>query len=360
LFVPVTLTVGNPQTLAITSNQLIFNVQAGSATVPNPQTVQLTSTGSNVPFTATFTPTSGGNFVTVTPASGTTPSALSIALNPTVVSTLAAGTYTGAVTISSPSVPNGNQVVNVTLTVTPPGAPAVGAVVNAASNQPGAIVPGELVSIYGTGIGPATAVDLQLLANGNVATTLGNTSVTFDGIAAPLTFVSANQINAIVPYEVAGRATTTMVVQRAGVNSPSISIRVTDTAPSIFSLTQTGTGQGAILNQDGTVNGTPTAAARGSVVQIFSTGAGQLNPGGVTGSVTNPAGPTFPTPLATVSVTIGGQPATVQFAGSAPGLVSGVLQVNAVVPQNVAVGNQPIVLTVGNNSSLGNITVAVR
>src|SRR3977135_4337869 len=99
-----------------------------------------------------------------------------------------------------------------------------------------------------------------------------------------------------------------MVVQRAGVNSPSISIRVTDTAPSIFSLTQTGTGQGAILNQDGAVNGTPTAAARGSAVHIFSTGARQLNPGGVTGSVTNPAGPTFPTPLATVSVTIGGQP----------------------------------------------------
>jgi uncharacterized protein (TIGR03437 family) len=135
---------------------------------------------------------------------------------------------------------------------------------------------------------------------------------------------------------------------------------VTDTAPAIFSLTQTGSGQGAILNQDGTVNGTPTAAARGSVVQIFATGAGQLNPGGVTGSVTSSAGPTFPQPVGPVSVTIGGQPATVQFAGSAPALVSGVLQVNAVVPQNVALGSQPIVLTVGNNSSLGNITVAVR
>lgn len=360
LYVPVTLTVGNPQTLAITPNALIFTVQAGSPTIPNPQTVQLTSSGGSVPFTATFTPTTGGNFVTVTPASGTTPTALTIALDPAVVSTLAAGTYMGTVTISSTSVPNGNQVLNVTLTVTPPGAPTVGAVVNAASNQPGSIVPGELVSIYGTGIGPATPVNLLLLPNGNVATTLGNTSVSFDGIVAPLTYVSPNQINAIVPYEVAGRATTTVVVQRAGVNSPSISVRVTDTAPAIFSLTQTGTGQGAILNQDSTVNGTPTAAARGSVVQIFATGAGQLNPGGVTGMVTSPDGPTFPRPVGTVSVTIGGQPATVQFAGSAPGLVSGVLQVNAVVPQNAAVGSQPIVLTVGNNSSLGNITVAVR
>jgi uncharacterized protein (TIGR03437 family) len=360
LYVPVTLTVGNPQTLAITPNTLSFNLQAGSATVPNPQTVQLSSTGGNVPYTATFTPASGGNFLTVTPASGNTPSALTIALNPAVVSKLNAGTYTGAVIITSTSVPNGNQVLNVTLTVAPPGPPTVGAVVNAASNQPGSIVPGELVSIYGTGIGPATAVNLQLLPNGNVATTLGNTSVSFDGIVAPLTYVSANQINAIVPYEVAGRATTTVVVQRAGVNSPSISVRVTDTAPAIFSLTQTGSGQGAILNQDGTVNGTPTAAARGSVVQIFATGAGQLNPGGVTGSVTSSAGPTFPQPVGPVSVTIGGQPATVQFAGSAPALVSGVLQVNAVVPQNVALGSQPIVLTVGNNSSLGNITVAVR
>jgi uncharacterized protein (TIGR03437 family) len=135
---------------------------------------------------------------------------------------------------------------------------------------------------------------------------------------------------------------------------------VAGTAPAIFSLSQGGAGQGAILNQDATVNGTARAAAKGSVVSIFATGEGAITPGGVTGTVTSTTGPNFPKPVANVSLTIGGAPATIQYAGEAPGLVSGVLQVNAVIPQDAASGNQQIVLTIGNNSSLANITVAVQ
>ncbi len=359
LNVPVTLTVGTPQALTITPATLSFNFQAGSPTTPAAQTVQLASTGGNVPYTAVFTPGTGGNFVTVTPASGNTPSAIAIALNQSVLSTLNAGTYTGVVTIASPSVPNGTQVLNVTLTVTAAGPPNITAVVNAANNQPGGVAPGELISIYGAGIGPVTPAGLQLTTNGTVSTNLANTVVLFDGVAAPLTYVSANQINAIVPYQVAGRTSTNVVVQRAGVNSASLNIQVAGTAPAIFSLNQGGAGQGAILNQDATVNGTARPAAKGSVVSIFATGEGALMPGGVTGTVTGTTGP-FPKPVADVSLTIGGAPATIQYAGEAPGLVSGVMQINAVIPQNAASGNQQVVLTIGNNSSLANITVAVQ
>ena len=182
----------------------------------------------------------------------------------------------------------------------------------------------------------------------------------FDNVPAPLIYVSANQINAIVPYEVAGRATTNIVVQRAGQNSTSVQVRVVDTAPAIFSLSQGGAGQGAILNQNGTVNGSANPAPKGSVISIFGTGEGVLTPPATTGSVTTGTGPTFPKPTAPVTLTIGGVPAQIQYAGEAPSLVSGVIQVNAVIPSTVASGNQPIVLTIGGNSSAANITVAVQ
>jgi len=360
LYVPVTLTVGTPQTLAITPATLNFTFPSGSATLPNSQTVQLTSTGGNVPFTATFVQGTGGNFITVTPGTGNTPGAVTIAPNQSVLSTLAPGNYTGTVTIASPNVPNGSQTLTVNLTVTPAGPPVVTTVVNAANNQPGAVSPGEIVTIYGTGIGPATPVSLQLTANGMVSTNLGNTVVTFDGTPAALTYVSANQINVIVPYEVAGRTSTAIVVQRATVNSAVANVAVTATSPAIFSASQGGGGQGAILNANNTPNSSTNPAAKGSVVAIYATGEGQLTPAGITGSVTSSTGPTFPKPVGNVSVTIGGVAAAIQYAGEAPGLVSGVIQINAVIPQGVTSGNLPVVLTIGNNSSPANVTVAVQ
>ncbi|MEP6538629.1 MAG: IPT/TIG domain-containing protein [Bryobacteraceae bacterium] len=360
VYVPVTLTVGNPQVISLTPSSLNFSFPAGSATVPPSQTLQLTSTGGNVPFTAAFTAVSGGSFVTVSPASGNTPGTITVAPSLSAISALNQGTYTGNITITSSSLPNGSQTVPVTLTVTAAGPPTITAVVNAANNQPGAVSPGELVTIYGTAIGPATGVGLQLTSNGMVSTNLGNTVVTFDGIPAPLTYVSANQINVIVPYEVNGRTTTNIVVQRATVNSTATNVRVTDTAPAIFTASQGAAGQGAILNANNTPNSSANPAAKGSAVAIFGTGEGQLIPGGVTGSVTANSGLTFPKPVGNVSVTVGGVPAAVQYAGSAPGLVAGVLQVNVVIPQSVASGNQPVVITVGNNSSSGNVTVAVQ
>ncbi|MDP8981726.1 MAG: hypothetical protein M3O35_14185 [Acidobacteriota bacterium] len=355
LQVPVTLVVGPAQTVVLGASSLSFNYVAGSGNTPSPQTVSVTSSGGSVPFTAT----TSSNFLTVTPGAGNTPGSLSIGLNQAVLATLPAGPYTGTVVVSSPGLPS--QTITVNLTVAAQPAPTIGAVVNGASLLAGAISPGEIITIFGTNLGPTPGQVFQLTSGGTVPTSLAGTSVTFDMVAAPLLYVSAGQINAIVPYEMAGRVSVSMVVTRNGVASAPLLLRMADTAPAIFSLTQTGSGQGAILNQNFTVNGASNPETKGRVISIFATGEGLLTPPVATGSVTGGTAP-FPKPVATpVSVTIGGQPAQILYAGEAPTLVSGVLQVNAVVPTSL-LGSGPftVLLTVGANTSTQPITVAVQ
>jgi uncharacterized protein (TIGR03437 family) len=126
-------------------------------------------------------------------------------------------------------------------------------------------------------------------------------------------------------------------------------------------LSQNGSGQGAILNQDATVNGTNNPAAPGSIISIYATGEGQLASAGSTGCITG-ATPPFPKPVAAVSVTIGGQPSPdITYAGEAPEEVCGLIQINATLPSNLSAGPQPVVLTIGSSSNTGQtITVAVN
>jgi len=359
LYIPVTLTVGNPQTLTLATKSVNFNVNQGSTTMPAAQTVAITSTGGNVPFTASFSPISGGQFLNVTPASGNTPGQVSIALNQAVVSTLAPGTYAGAVTVASPNIPGGSQVITVTLTVGTGGTPAV-SVVNSASNRVGAVAPGEIITIYGNNIGPTTAMGLQLNPNGTVATTLGTTTVLFDNVPAPLIYAGQNQINAIVPYEVRGKSTTTMTIQQSGLTSTTLQLQVAETSLGLFTTNQSGTGAAAILNANGSVNTSANPAAKGSVISLYATGGGQLTPAGVTGTVTPSTGTTFPGLQFPVTVTIGGVPATVTYSGAAPGLVSGAIQINVTVPNSVASGDQPVVITSNSVNSPAAVTVAIQ
>jgi uncharacterized protein (TIGR03437 family) len=285
-------------------------------------------------------------------------------LNAAVTTTLAPGAYSGAITVASPNVPGGNQTVTVNLTVTAGPTPVVLSVTNAGSLQPGAISPGEIISIFGNNIGPitpASGTGFQLTAAGTVPTTLAGVTVTINNVKAPLIFVGPVQINAIVPYEVAGQSTASLVVSLNSATSTGTTVQVVPTAPSIFTLSQTGSGQGAILNQNGSVNGTTNPAAKGSIIQIFGTGEGQLVPRVQTGCLSGPALP-LPTPVAApVTVTIGGQPATpVTYAGEAPNLVCGVIQINATIPTNIGSGPQTVVVTIGSSTNVQqNVTVVV-
>jgi len=140
-----------------------------------------------------------------------------------------------------------------------------------------------------------------------------------------------------------------------GKRSSAVTIPVATAAPGIFVLNSAG--QGAILNQDGSVNSTTNPAAPGSIISIFATGEGQTNPAGVDGFIAQ--GPVA-MPLLPVTVQIAGQNAQVPYAGAAPGEPSGVLQVNAMIPATVPTGTSvPVVIMVGTAISQGNVTVAI-
>jgi len=182
--------------------------------------------------------------------------------------------------------------------------------------------------------------------------------VSFDGVPAVLFYASINQINGVTPYELAGRTTTRMEITTGGQVVSDLALPVSPESPAIFTLDSSGVGQGAILNQDATLNSPLDPAARGTIVALFATGAGQTNPAGVDGQI---AGTTPITPVLPVGVQIAGVAAEVLYAGVAPGLSTGVLQVNCRVPASVTPGySVSIVLTVGTASSAQNVTLAVQ
>jgi uncharacterized protein (TIGR03437 family) len=351
--IPVTLTVGPPQTLTVTPPSVTFNVGAGGAA--SSQTVNITSATGSIAFTIAK-PATGCDYLTVSPTSGTastTAVPVTLTVNP---ASLAVGTLSCALTLTGAG--SSPQTIPVTVNVTTL-VPAITSVVNGASYAPGSVAPGEVVVLFGTNIGPATITGYQLINNNTAfATTLADTQVFFDNVAAPLLYVSANQIGAVVPFELAGRPNTSVTVKRSGQTSAVVALRVVDQAPAIFTTNQQGFGQGAIINPDGmTVNGTSAPAAKGSAISIYMTGAGLTSPPGTTGGVTTG---TPLLPPGSVTVMIGGQPATVQYAGAAPGAIAGLYQINAVIPQGAASGAQPVSVTVAGASTQASVTVSVQ
>lgn len=228
-------------------------------------------------------------------------------------------------------------------------------VLNSASLLPGPVAPGEIVIVLGTDIGPPEAQSPTLTPS---STVLGGVSLIFDQDPSPLLYVAANRIHAVVPYSVAQKASSRLRVMRAGEVVAELSLPVVPTSPALYSLDSSGVGPGAILNQDSTVNSPSNPAARGTVLVLFATGAGRTEPAGVDGLV---AEGIFPTPLAPVAVQIGGVDAEVLYAGSAPGLIAGVLQVNCLLPPGVPSGYAvPVVLKIGDASSQPGISVAIQ
>jgi uncharacterized protein (TIGR03437 family) len=235
--------------------------------------------------------------------------------------------------------------------------PQVAAAAGAASYATDALSPGEIVAIFGSNLGPANPVGIQLDASGSVSTTIADTQVLFDGVPGPMVWASAGQVNAVVPFGVSSQ-TTQVQVQYQGRLSNAVAMTVAPSSPGVFSLDGSGTGQGAVLNQDGGVNSADSPAPSGSVIVLYATGAGQFSPPGIDGAVVS--ADNLPAPVLPVSVQIGGQNAKVIYAGGAPGIVEGVLQVNVEIPAGVTPGpSVPLLLQVGDRTSQPGLTVAV-
>jgi uncharacterized protein (TIGR03437 family) len=258
-----------------------------------------------------------------------------------------------AVSLSDPTV-----TATATITVVP--APvAIAAVTSSASFLADAISPGEMVTLFGNGLGPATLAGAQFNPDGTVATQVAQTQVTFDGIPAPIIYVSAGFSTVMVPYEVAGKATTSVVVSYAGQKSAPLVVPVTSSAPALYA--EPDGKQGAILNFTGNnlvLNTSQNPAPAGSTIALYATGEGVTNPPSADGQINY--GPTLPVPVLPVSLTIGGRPAAISYAGAAPAGVAGTMQINATIPNGLVPGPQPVVLTVGTNSSSAYVTVWVK
>jgi uncharacterized protein (TIGR03437 family) len=232
-------------------------------------------------------------------------------------------------------------------------------VVDAASAQPGAVTPGKIIVLYGDRIGPASLATGQISTDGKLSSDLGGTQVLFDGTPAPLLYTSSGQVGAIVPYKVDGKTGTQLQVRQGGGLSDPVALPVAPAAPSLFTADLSGAGQGVVLTQDGvTVNSAGKPADKGSIVVIYATGEGQTMPGGVDGQIAN--GPVYAKPVQQVQVNIGGVPAEILYAGAAPALVAGVMQINARIPVDAASGDLPVEVIVGSAHSQPGVTVAVK
>jgi uncharacterized protein (TIGR03437 family) len=211
--------------------------------------------------------------------------------------------------------------------------PAIATLANGASFK-ATYAPGMVLSIFGTNLASAT----ESASSVPLADSMGGTAVTINGIAAPLYYVSASQLNVQVPYELPAGSSAVLSVDNNG-KSTSQTFTVSTAAPAIFT------------NDAGSI--VPVSAAtRGSEISFYITGAGALSPAVATGSApsSGTAVAELPKPTQETVVTIGGVQAPIEFIGETAGLV-GVVQVNVQVPAGLATGTQPVIVRVGGIAS---------
>jgi uncharacterized protein (TIGR03437 family) len=230
------------------------------------------------------------------------------------------------------------------------------AVLNGASFASGMPVsPGGLITIFGSDLADATAQQAPPLP-----TSLGNTQILLGGRALPLLYVSTGQVNAQVPPDLQVNTQNQILVQRNSVPSVASQISVSAASPAIFTQNSSGTGQGAITNAiTGAVANASNPVTPGvDYVSIYCTGLGVTNPAIAAGQPA-PSSPPFAPTVNTATVTIGGLPAQVLYAGLAP-TYAGLYQVNAAVPAGLSPGNQPVVVSIAGQSSPPGVTIAVK
>ena len=236
--------------------------------------------------------------------------------------------------------------------------PQLESVKNAASYAAGPISPGEIVTLFGDRLGPDEMVNMQATEDGTgVTTLLAGTRVLFDGVPAPMLFTLRSQVSAVAPYTLDGKTTTQVQVEYQGLLSNAIALDIVAATPGVYSFDSSGSGQALVLNEDFSFNGKDNPARIGSAVLIYATGGGQTTPPGLDGKLVDTPQPQLNLPAV---VRIGGVDATVQFAGGVPGMVAGRLQLSAVIPDGVPIGDAVSVQVLsGDVSSQDGITIAV-
>jgi uncharacterized protein (TIGR03437 family) len=228
-----------------------------------------------------------------------------------------------------------------------------------ASNSLTGVSPGEILAIFGSGMGPDTAV-LGAATGGAFPTTLGGVQVMFNGTAAPLYYVSSGQINVIAPSGFSILPSVDIVVTYNGMTSTIQILPVRPANPALFTQNY-GSGDAAAVKLDGSLVNASNPAAVGDVVLLFGEGYGLATPATALpdGAIVPAAGP-YPVPNdPTTLLLIDGQTVPTSYFGGAPTLVNGVLQVNFTVPK-LSPGSHQIQLQVGSRTSPTGVTLQTK
>lgn len=156
--------------------------------------------------------------------------------------------------------------------------------------------------------------------------------VLIDGQPAPLLYVSSTQINAVAPFRIAEKKTAMLQVETASGERLEVEVPVTNAMPAVFAMRMPGSSVSIAkaINQDGSINSLQNPAARGSIVSIWVSGVGLLNPTPADGML---ASSTDSRPSLAVTAMFDDRPAEVVYAGPSPGLINGLMQVNVRIPQ---------------------------
>ena len=228
-------------------------------------------------------------------------------------------------------------------------------VVNAASFASGPIAPGEIISIFGTGLGPETpARGVVGPETGRLPVALESVSVLLGGEPSPLLYVGETQINAQVPYEIAGRSSVQLAVSYGGIDSPRATLAVSPARPALFLIP--GSRSAIVLNEDGRLNSASQPARLGESVTLFGTGQGETSPPSGTGQM---APVMSAHRIEEVSVMVGGSAAEVVSAGLAPGF-AGVFLIQVRIPDTATTGEEtPVSVTIQGESSPTGVVMSI-
>jgi uncharacterized protein (TIGR03437 family) len=230
-----------------------------------------------------------------------------------------------------------------------PGATSAG-VANAASYAPsaaGGVSPGELLTIFGQGLGPAQLTTHETDSSGKFTTVLAGTQVLFDDTPAPIVYTMAGVVSVVAPYDLAGKSRVTITLKYQNQASLPIEVPVVADNPALFTLDGSGKSDASIVRPDGSPVNAANPAAPGDILVLYAQGYGVSSPALPDGQIVNA---TLPKPAGTTTLLIDGQPIDTQYCGSAPGMVNGVLQINFRVPA-VSAGSHQIQLRVGGRTS---------
>ncbi|MEO8659176.1 MAG: hypothetical protein ABI693_11940 [Bryobacteraceae bacterium] len=232
---------------------------------------------------------------------------------------------------------------------------SAGGVTNASNGQSGQIAPGEILSLYGQNLGPDPGAGPILEVGLKLASEVEHTKVIFDGAPGAILYTGTGQINVVAPETLVPGSTVAMQVLHYGIPSPQVDISITQMSPGLFGYTTQGRLYAAALTSDAHLQGPGTPLQRGKVAVFYGTGIGLPGSKAADGIADRPSEvPIRPT------VSIGGRPAEVLYAGGSPGLTVGLTQINIIVPPDAPTGTAVEVVFSAGGQSAGATWVAVQ